>query len=99
MQLPWGYVCPLHIIRAVLCPYPLLAPLNRHKLLNPPPPSFPNGDRYQGAYQEDLPHGYGVYLFSSGQTYEGEWAQGKKHGWSIYTVDNGEGRWTQERGG
>lgn len=44
----------------------------------------------QGEYQDDLPHGHGIYLFSSGQMYEGEWALGKKHGWSIYTVDNGE---------
>ena len=68
------------------CPHPLIPFIPSH--------------RYQGEYREDLPHGYGVYLFASGQKYEGEWAQGKKHGWSIYTVDDGEreggrGTWGQ----
>ena len=48
------------------------------------------GHFLKGEYREDLPHGYGIYLFASGQKYEGEWALGKKHGWSIYTVDDGE---------
>ena len=45
--------------------------------------------RYEGQYQEDLPHGYGNYYFASGQCYQGQWQLGKKHGWSVYTVDNG----------
>ena len=53
-------------------------------------PGVPSPLPVQGEYQDDLPHGFGIYLFSSGQMYEGEWALGKKHGWSIYTVDNGE---------
>ena len=53
--------------------------------------SFPNGDRYVGEYQEDIPHGHGVYLFATGQSYEGQWVRGRKHGWSIYTVETGAG--------
>jgi hypothetical protein len=62
--------------------------------------SFPNGDRYMGQYQSDVPHGFGVYLFSSGQKYEGQWYHGKKHGFCVYTIETGEqwaGEWRESK--
>eukprot|EP00212_Chloropicon_laureae_P005844 CAMPEP_0197496724 /NCGR_PEP_ID=MMETSP1311-20131121/46610_1 /TAXON_ID=464262 /ORGANISM="Genus nov. species nov., Strain RCC856" /LENGTH=50 /DNA_ID=CAMNT_0043042327 /DNA_START=140 /DNA_END=289 /DNA_ORIENTATION=+ len=42
--------------------------------------TFPNGDVYCGAVDNDLPHGYGKYEWSDGSFYEGEWSEGVKHG-------------------
>ena len=48
---------------------------------------FPNGDRYEGESEVDLPAGYGVYRFAaSGALAEGTWRDGRCHGWCLLTV-------------
>lgn len=54
-------------------------------------------NRYMGQYEEDVPHGHGVYLFASGQAYEGEWRAGSKHGWCVYSLANGQ-QWAGKMG-
>ena len=37
---------------------------------------YANGDRYQGEFQNDLPHGQGVYILANGNIYSGLWENG-----------------------
>ncbi|QDZ24292.1 phosphatidylinositol phosphate kinase [Chloropicon primus] len=60
--------------------------------------TFPNGDVYHGAVENDLPHGYGKYEWSDGSFYEGEWSEGVKHGYGKYKWASGssyEGQWSE----
>jgi hypothetical protein len=41
---------------------------------------FPNGDRYDGAFRNDLPDGQGVYSLSTGELYTGEFRDGAFNG-------------------
>jgi len=47
--------------------------------------TFPNGDRYEGEFKADLPHGHGVYKLSNGDKFEGKFKNGKLVGSGIYT--------------
>jgi hypothetical protein len=38
---------------------------------------FPNGNRFEGEWSNDVKHGYGVLTYVNGERYEGEW-QGDK---------------------
>ena len=71
----------------------------RHKNMNSDcRHTFPNGDVYCGAVENDLPHGYGKYEWSDGSFYEGEWSEGVKHGKGKYKWASGssyEGLWAE----
>eukprot|EP01083_Nonionella_stella_P131905 401009_1 len=41
---------------------------------------FEDGSMYQGAVQDDLPHGTGTWSSTEGECYEGEWKWGKRSG-------------------
>ena len=39
--------------------------------------SWPDGRKYEGAYENDKKHGFGVYTWQDGRKYEGYWLNGK----------------------
>ena len=43
---------------------------------------FPNGNRFEGEWSNDVKHGYGVLTYVNGERYEGEW-QGDKVSLSL----------------
>jgi hypothetical protein len=61
---------------------------------------FHNGDRYEGEFEKNSFHGFGVYLWNTiidednnivtGRKYEGEWKDGKRHGRGIYHSGKGD---------
>ena len=59
---------------------------------------FPDGNRYDGFWKNDMPHGFGRMIYSSsGYIYEGNWNQGQKDGQGAYKHLHGmmyEGNWT-----
>ena len=46
---------------------------------------FPQGDRYEGAFQKGCMHGQGIYYFTKGDVYEGEFQDNKRHGQGMTT--------------
>ena len=44
------------------------------------------GDRYEGAWQDGLPHGQGTYRYSDGSVYVGELKEGHFHGHGEATI-------------
>ena len=50
---------------------------------------FSSGDKYEGAWLNDEPHGKGAYTYSCGEVYRGEYLSGKKHGLGMYYFDDG----------
>ena len=58
---------------------------------------LPNGDRYEGAWVANVPHGEGSYTYlSADATYTGEWVEGRRHGKGILAggnLDHYEGEW------
>src|SRR3954463_10854208 len=66
--------------------------------------TWPNGDRYEGAFVEDRKQGVGAYSFgagpSAGESYEGEWLADRRHGYGEYRWPTGDvyrGPWEQDR--
>jgi len=61
---------------------------------------LPNGDVYNGDYENGKRHGKGVYKFKkSGAKYDGSWEEGKKQGEGTFTYPDGsiyEGTWTDD---
>ena len=57
--------------------------------------SFPNGDRYEGEFEDGLFNGYGVYAFGNGDRYEGYFEQDVMHGTGAMVYANGN-RYTGE---
>ena len=51
--------------------------------------TFPEGDNYEGDWENGEKHGQGTYIFQDGDKYVGEWNNGKKHGQGTYTYDDG----------
>ena len=58
--------------------------------------TLPNGDTYEGDYQngkrhgngtwvDDQRNGHGTYFYPNGDTYQGEWYQHQRHGHGTYT--------------
>ena len=42
--------------------------------------TWPDGRKYEGAYENDKKAGFGIYTWADGRKYEGFWAKGKQHG-------------------
>jgi hypothetical protein len=63
-----------------------------------------NGDRYLGAWAEDVPHGQGAYTYElEAQVYEGAWVHGERHGYgelhstaAADTLDEYKGQWRND---
>ena len=51
---------------------------------------YPNGDVYEGGFEDGLFNGYGKYTFANGDVYEGEWRDGKCEGRGRFTSVAGE---------
>ncbi|MBR5612878.1 MAG: TIR domain-containing protein [Bacteroidaceae bacterium] len=49
---------------------------------------FPNGDRFEGKYENGKYH-YGTFYYANGDKYEGEFENEKKHGRGIFYFANG----------
>ncbi len=52
--------------------------------------TFPNGDRYEGEFENGLFHGWGVYRYANGDRYEGEFEKDMKHGQGVFLFRNGD---------
>ena len=50
---------------------------------------FEDGEKYEGQWENDLPHGLGRYDHVSGYYYKGEFARGKRHGLGAYFMAYG----------
>lgn len=58
--------------------------------------TWPNGDRFEGHWQDDKANGHGVAVWADGARYEGGWRADKRHGYGVYMDANGdryEGEW------
>jgi hypothetical protein len=51
---------------------------------------YTNGERYEGEFENSLPHGQGRYFFANGDIYTGQFTQGKITGRGHYKFVNGE---------
>ena len=66
---------------------------------------WPNGDRYDGEFVNDLKHGYGIYVWGkssawAGQRYAGDFVKDRRHGAGIYEWPDGRqltGPWQDDR--
>jgi hypothetical protein len=56
--------------------------------------TWPNGDRYSGAWQDDRRQGRGSYVFGrgawQGERYDGEFALDRRHGAGTYRIASGD---------
>ena len=60
---------------------------------------FPNGNVYEGNYENNLRNGYGKMTWSDGDVYEGNWKNDYQHGYGKYTWPDGdvyEGNWKND---
>jgi hypothetical protein len=58
------------------------------------------GDRYDGMWMDNLPHGEGRMIYSNGDVYEGMWYMGKRSGYGVLTKrcgDHFEGHWVNDK--
>ena len=44
---------------------------------------------YEGDWEDDLMHGYGVYKYTSGAVYSGQWSKGKHHSYGTMSFADG----------
>lgn len=51
--------------------------------------TFPNGNSYEGEYQNDTFNGWGTYIAKGVSSYTGEWREGKRHGIGALILTNG----------
>jgi hypothetical protein len=61
--------------------------------------SLPDGDRYEGEWQNDKLHGQGRYQWQNGHTYNGSWVDGERSGLGCYSFQDGsshEGEFSQD---
>uniref|UniRef100_A0A096M1Z4 Radial spoke head component 1 n=1 Tax=Poecilia formosa TaxID=48698 RepID=A0A096M1Z4_POEFO len=61
---------------------------------------LPNGDIYQGMYENGQRHGSGTYRFRNGARYVGDYVQNKKHGQGTFYYPDGskyEGTWVEDQ--
>jgi len=52
--------------------------------------TFPNGDRYEGEFEDGLFNGEGTYYYANGDRYDGEFRDDMKHGRGILKFANGD---------
>jgi hypothetical protein len=50
----------------------------------------PDGDKYDGMWENDVFHGQGTYTWADGSKYTGEWKNGVQDGYGIYFYTNGD---------
>ncbi|XP_044133896.1 radial spoke head 1 homolog isoform X1 [Bufo gargarizans] len=61
---------------------------------------LPNGDTYDGMYENGRRHGQGTYRFKNGARYVGEYYQNRKHGGGTFMYPDGsryEGDWVDDQ--
>ncbi|OAF71302.1 Radial spoke head 1 [Intoshia linei] len=61
---------------------------------------LPNGDTYEGDYENGQRNGTGIYKFKNGARYTGEWLRNKKHGTGTFAFPDGskyEGSWSEDQ--
>lgn len=51
---------------------------------------FANGERFDGAWKDDLPHGLGEFWFANGDYYQGDVANGRMEGEGTYVASGAE---------
>ncbi|XP_042190205.1 radial spoke head 1 homolog isoform X1 [Callorhinchus milii] len=62
--------------------------------------TLPNGDTYEGEYENGKRNGMGTYRFKSGARYVGLYSNNKKHGQGIFYYPDGskyEGNWVDDQ--
>ena len=52
--------------------------------------TWPNGDRYEGAWQDGKRHGTGKSTLANGERYYGPYKNDKRHGKGLYEWPNGD---------
>ena len=60
--------------------------------------TWPDGRKYEGAYNMDQKHGYGSYFWPDGTYYQGYWVDGKQQGEGSYCTPKNsprKGIWSQ----
>ena len=50
---------------------------------------YPNGDKYVGAFKDDMFHGQGTATYANGEKYVGEWKDNNFHGQGTKTIADG----------
>ena len=50
---------------------------------------FANGNRHEGEWRANLPHGRGTLTTSTGLRYEGDWKDGQRTGQGVFTMRDG----------
>ena len=51
--------------------------------------TWPNGDKYEGGFKENMIEGDGKYFHASGDRYAGEWKGSQRHGKASYVYQVG----------
>jgi hypothetical protein len=52
--------------------------------------TWPDGTRYDGQWEDDLPDGAGTYRWAEGRVYTGSYKRGKMYGYGIFTWPSGD---------
>ena len=62
--------------------------------------TFPNGNKYDGEWENDKMSGQGTFTFSNGEKYVGQFKDGKRNGEGTFTFSNGGtyiGEWKDDK--
>lgn len=51
---------------------------------------YKDGSIYDGEWQANSKHGFGLMKYPDGSTYEGEWKNNFRHGYGVYIYENGD---------
>lgn len=61
---------------------------------------YPNGDKYDGEWKEDMKEGKGRVKYANGDSFDGEFKEDSKSGEGVYTYASGEkhsGTWPKDK--
>jgi hypothetical protein len=61
---------------------------------------FPNGDKYNGDWEDDMKNGQGTFYYAQGGSYKGEWVNNMRNGYGVNTWPNGDqykGNWEDNK--